>query len=209
MSQSLTGQIVQILTSHPSRSAPQIAAHLSVDGVDRKAVNKVLYSRTDLFVVDTTTKPPRWSLVSAPPASQPEPPSAAPEMDEVSVQELTAQLTALGAVATGEELGDLIGMTEPDQIRAHLCEAAASGLLSFAAIGGESEDFLVVAAHTGDDTYTRERGAENIATWARSAADPISELPALMGALVGLAVPPHRLVQIAAYLRGTTPNGLL
>lgn len=209
MPQSLTGQIVQILTAHPTRSAPQIATQLAIGGVDRKAVNKVLYSRADLFVVDATTNPPRWSLAPAPDATPPESPPAAPEVDGATVAELTAQLTALGAVATGEELGDLIGMTEPDQIHAHLCAAAATRLLSFAPIGGESEDFLVLATQPGDDDYTRERGAESIATWAQSASDPIGELPALIGTLAGLAVPPHRLVQIAAYLRGTTPSGLL
>lgn len=121
--------------------------------------------------------------------------------------ELLSELTSLGNIGTSEELGDLIGCCDPAELRELVDDAARAEHLVFHEIGGASEDLLVL---TGTDNRRDSRAAaERIAMWAANSADPIGGMHALIAELDGMRVPPHRLVQIAAFLRGKTPKALL
>ncbi|MFC6013007.1 DEAD/DEAH box helicase [Nocardia lasii] len=125
------------------------------------------------------------------------------------LDELLAELTSLGSIGTSEELGDLIGCCDPAELRELVDSAARAEHVVFHEIGGDSEDLLLIATTDGADRRHSRAAAERIAVWAADADDPIGALHPLIADLDGLRVPPHRLVQIAAFLRGTTPKALL
>ncbi|MEU3014975.1 DEAD/DEAH box helicase [Nocardia asteroides] len=119
------------------------------------------------------------------------------------------ELTNLGQIATGEEVGDLIGHTDPGDLRL-LAEAAARGdQLVFAEFGGDSDDLLLLRATSHTEPQQLRAAVSRITSWADSADDPVGDIYRLMSDLNGVRVPPHRLVQIAAFVRGTTPKALL
>ncbi|MFD3707119.1 DEAD/DEAH box helicase [Nocardia sp. NPDC058658] len=123
--------------------------------------------------------------------------------------EILSELTNLGDIGTSEELGDLIGCCDPAELRQLIDDAARAEHLVFHEIGGDSEDLLVLTTTDTDDRRHNRAAAERIAVWAADSADPIGGMHALIADLDGLRVSPHRLVQIAAFLRGTTAKALL
>ncbi|MGS2809945.1 DEAD/DEAH box helicase family protein [Nocardia sp. MW-W600-9] len=123
--------------------------------------------------------------------------------------DLLTELSNLGQIATSEEVGDLIGYTDPGDLR-NLVEAAArQEQLVFAELGGDSVDLLLLGTAPHTDLPRMRAAARRITLWADSAVDPLGAMYELMSDLDGVRVPPHRLVQIAAFLRGTTPKALL
>lgn len=125
------------------------------------------------------------------------------------IAELLTELTRLGQIATGEEVGDLIGYTDPGDLRILAESAARDEQLVFAEIGGDSDDLLLLGTAPHTDLQRMRAAATRITVWANSSEDPIGAMYELMSDLDGISVPPHRLVQIAAFLRGTTPKALL
>ncbi|MGW5454747.1 DEAD/DEAH box helicase [Nocardia sp. NPDC003979] len=123
--------------------------------------------------------------------------------------DLLDQLTKLEFVATGDEVGDLIGVTDPRELLDEVQAAADAGLLTYRSLGEPTEDLLLVSAAVGGTRATREQAAAAIAQWAAGSDDPVGELRSVMSRVGALTVPPHRLIQIAAFLRGRTPSGLL
>ncbi|MEV6219598.1 DEAD/DEAH box helicase family protein [Nocardia sp. NPDC051833] len=122
---------------------------------------------------------------------------------------LLTELTNLGEIATGEEVGDLIGCTDPGDLRMLAEDAARDDRLVFAEIGGDSDDLLLLGTASHADPQRLRAAAERITLWADTTEDPIGAMYELMSDLDGVLVPPYRLVQIAAFLRGTTPKALL
>ncbi len=123
--------------------------------------------------------------------------------------DLLDQLTKLDFVAIGDEVGDLIGVTDPRELLEQVHAAADAGLLTYRPLGEPTDDLLLLSAAVGGTTATREQAATAIAHWAAESDDPVSDLRAVMSQVGALAVPPHRLIQVAAFLRGRTPSGLL
>ncbi|WP_040689090.1 DEAD/DEAH box helicase [Nocardia vinacea] len=123
--------------------------------------------------------------------------------------ELLSELASLGNIATSEEVGDLIGYADPADLRDMVESAVRAERLVFHEIGGDSEDLLLLGVDNGTDRHHLRAAAERITVWAHSAEDPIGDMYALISDLNEVSVPPHRLVQIAAFLRGTTPKALL
>ncbi|MFI6225048.1 DEAD/DEAH box helicase [Nocardia salmonicida] len=123
--------------------------------------------------------------------------------------DMLSELTTLGNIGTSEELGDLIGCCDPAELRELVDDAARAEHLVFHEIGGDSEDLLVLTTTGTDDRRHTRAAAERIAVWAADSEDPIGGMHALIADLDGMRVPPYRLVQIAAFLRGKTPKALL
>ncbi len=148
----------------------------------------------------------------APPSGPRPKPAAAistPDIPTPAVRDLLSELANLGQIATGEEVGDLIGYTDPGELRM-LAEAAANdGQLVFAEVGGDSDDLLLLGMTSTTDLRGMRAAAARITSWANDSDDPIGGMYELMSNLEGVPVPPFRLVQIAAFLRGSTPKALL
>ncbi|MFI6957045.1 DEAD/DEAH box helicase family protein [Nocardia sp. NPDC050408] len=123
--------------------------------------------------------------------------------------ELLSELASLGNIATSEEVGDLIGYADPADLRDMVESAVRAERLVFHEIGDDSDDLLLLGVDDGADRHHLRAAAERITIWAHTAEDPIGDMYALMSDLNDVSVPPHRLVQIAAFLRGTTPKALL
>nr|WP_071927168.1 DEAD/DEAH box helicase family protein [Nocardia mangyaensis] len=144
------------------------------------------------------------------PAPGPDPlPQSPRNPDSEQIAELLNELTNLGQIATGEEVGDLIGFTDPSDLRILTETAARDEQLVFIEVGGDSDDLLLLGTAPHTDLPRTRATAARITLWATSSDDPIGALYELMSDLDGVHVPPHRLVQIAAFLRGTTPKALL
>ncbi|MFC3965773.1 DEAD/DEAH box helicase [Nocardia jiangsuensis] len=141
-----------------------------------------------------------------PPAPDPSP--IEPEADPVTT-ELADQLHAQGGIATADELGDLIGLTDPRAMATAVSAAAAAGILDFRPIEDEAEELVLLATAAGGTAAQRGAALDLVTEWAVRADDPIAEFPRLVRALAPLRVPHHRLIGVAAFLRGTTPAGLL
>lgn len=147
--------------------------------------------------------------------SKPEPVPAAPvsaptepEADPVTT-ELADQLHAQGGIATADEIGDLIGLTDPRAMATAVTAAAAAGILDFRPIEDDAEELVLLAAAAGGTAAQRGAALDLVTEWAVRADDPIAEFPRVVRALAPLRVPHHRLIGVAAFLRGTTPAGLL
>ncbi|UGT54422.1 DEAD/DEAH box helicase family protein [Nocardia asteroides] len=155
---------------------------------------------------------PTFERVSSPlPGSRPEPVAviSTPEIPAPAIADLLTELTNLGQIATGEEVGDLIGYTDPGELRMLAEVAANDELLVFAEVGGDSDDLLLLGTARQADLRSMRAAAARITLWANTSEDPIGAMYELMSDLEGVPVPPHRLVQIAAFLRGSTPKALL
>lgn len=144
----------------------------------------------------------------APGAPNPGPAASEPKAEAV-MTELSDQLLAQGGIATADELGDLLGLTDPREMAAAVTAAAGAGLLDFRPVEDGTEELVLLAADVGGSADQRGAALERITRWAARSADPIEEFPGLVRAVAPLRVPRHRLVGIAAFLRGTTPAGLL
>ncbi|MGW5317719.1 helicase-related protein [Nocardia thailandica] len=120
-----------------------------------------------------------------------------------------AELMKLGGIGTAEEIGDVVGCCDPVELRELAETAACAGDLVFHDIGGDSEDLLLLSTAPHTDHADLVRYSGNIAAWAVSSEDPIGGMYQLMADLAGLPIPSYRLIQLAAFLRGTTPHGLL
>lgn len=129
------------------------------------------------------------------------------EEDDV-ITELDTGLSAQGGIATADELGDLIGLTDPDEMSATVAAAAAQGLLHFRATEDGSGELLLLSAAAGGTAHQRDHALAAIDAWVRTT-DPLGEFHQLVSGLGSVRVPAHRLVQIAAFLRGVTPTALL
>ncbi|MGW5571484.1 helicase-related protein [Nocardia thailandica] len=123
--------------------------------------------------------------------------------------EFRAELRKLGGIGTAEEIGDVVGCCDPAELRELTETAARAGDLVFHDIGGDSEDLLLLATAPHTDHADLLRSSERIAAWAVSSEDPIGGMYQILADLADLPVPSYRLVQLAAFLRGTTPHGLL
>lgn len=144
------------------------------------------------------------------PAPGPDPiPQSTRNPDSEQIADLLNELTNLGQIATGEEVGDLIGFTDPIDLRILTETAARDEQLVFTEVGGDSDDLLLLGTAPHTDLPRMRAAAARITLWANSSDDPIGTLYELMSDLDGVPVPPHRLVQVAAFLRGTTPKALL
>ncbi|TLF80943.1 DEAD/DEAH box helicase [Nocardia cyriacigeorgica] len=128
--------------------------------------------------------------------------------DMVLSDDLIGELRAQGGIATADELGDLIGLTDPDDILSAVTAAADHGRLDFSPIDGAGE-MILLSADAGGTPAQRRDAAAAVAEWAVHSDDPIDEFHSLVGRLGSLRIAPHRLIQIAAFLRGTTPTALL
>ncbi|WP_157171817.1 DEAD/DEAH box helicase family protein [Nocardia higoensis] len=153
-----------------------------------------------------TPRRPIAPVVAAVPERSTEPEEQ--EADTVTA-ELTAALRAEGGVATADELGDLIGLTDPREMFAAVSAAADAGRLEFQQIEPGSEELILLSAESGGTAAQRRAAVVTIADWAAHSDDPIDEFPRVLSDLAPIRVPGHRLVGIAAFLRGTTPAGLL
>ena len=147
------------------------------------------------------------------PAPNPVPAALPPEPTEQEADPVTAELTAAlraeGGIATADELGDLIGRTDPREMFAAVTAAAGSGALEFHETEPGSEELVLLSADCGGTTEQRRAAVARIAEWAVRSEDPLDEFHRVLGDLNPVRVPAHRLVGIAAFLRGTTPAGLL
>lgn len=204
-------------TEDPSRDGGAVAAirPLAADSIrtDTAGLIALLEQWQGTAAPSAPANPPA-------PADLPEPGSAhtdiapAPRPTGAEVEpgvyaDFLDQLTNLGAVGTADEIGDVIGCCDPAELRELAETAARAGDLVFHEIGGHSEDLLLLATAPHTDRDRLRRHSESIATWAASSEDPIGGMYLLLAGLADLPVPPHRLIQIAAFLRGTTPRGLL
>ncbi|MFC8528704.1 DEAD/DEAH box helicase [Nocardia sp. NPDC057227] len=142
------------------------------------------------------------------PAPEPVPAPTEPEAAPVTT-ELTDQLHAQGGIATADEIGDLIGLTDPRAMTTAVTAAAAAGILDFRPISDDAEELVLLAAAAGGTAAQRGAALDLVTEWAVRAADPIEDFPRVVRALAPLRVPHHRLIGVAAFLRGTTPAGLL
>ncbi|MFC4127139.1 DEAD/DEAH box helicase [Nocardia rhizosphaerae] len=157
------------------------------------------------------SEPAPAHLRAAEPLSPARPSTEVSTSDSSSAEfaDLVAELSNLGLVATGEEVGDLIGYTDPADLRALAETAARAEQLVFAEVGGDSDDLLLLGTATHHDVRRLRAAAARITVWATASEDPLGGMYELMSDLDGVRVPPHRLVQIAAFLRGCTPKALL
>ncbi|MGW4364326.1 DEAD/DEAH box helicase family protein [Nocardia takedensis] len=161
---------------------------------------------------DTAPDPQLESPANPPPVVTPGPPAevvtASPTARAEVVEELRAALVGQGGIGTVEELGDLVGLTEPEET-ADVVEAAAAGaLLHFCSFGDDSDDLILLSVATGGTPHERDRASSLVVTWIHSP-DPLAGLHALMSDMRPVRVPAYRLVQIAAFVRGVASSALI
>ncbi|MQY18087.1 DEAD/DEAH box helicase [Nocardia macrotermitis] len=131
-----------------------------------------------------------------------------PELDSATI-ELEAELRTQGGVATTDELSDLLGLTDPEEMFAVIAASAAVGHLDFRPISDGADELLLLSADLARTSELRRAALTTLTRWASAAADPIEEFHAVIRELGSVRVPAYRLVQIAAFVRDVTPTGLL
>ncbi|WP_280212705.1 DEAD/DEAH box helicase, partial [Nocardia cyriacigeorgica] len=154
------------------------------------------------------TSVPSATSAPVPEIAEPAPSNTMDPTFDMTV-ELVGQLHTQGGIATADEVGDLIGLTDPDDMRAVVAAAAAQGHLDFSPIEDGADELILLSAEAGGTPAQRRDAAAAVAEWAVRADDPIDEFHDLVTRLGPIRVCDHRLIQIAAFLRGTTPIALL
>ncbi|WP_036543442.1 DEAD/DEAH box helicase [Nocardia cyriacigeorgica] len=178
----------------PLEPLPVAAPAMIADSVGVQQVSPPLSVPT----TDSASTAPPIGAASAPDAG-----------DSGLFDDLVGVLRTQGGIATADEIGDLIGLTDPDDMLAAVSTAADRGHLDFSPIEDGSGEVILLSADVGGTQAQRREAAAAVAEWAVHADDPINEFHNLIVRLGSLRVAPHRLIQIAAFLRGTTPAALL
>ncbi|MET8780103.1 DEAD/DEAH box helicase family protein [Nocardia sp. NPDC004654] len=143
---------------------------------------------------------------------EPRTPINRPEQKEPTsdvMTELVTELTAQGGVATADELGDLIGLTDPEEMFAAVVAAAESDRLDYRPIEEGSDELILLSSAAGGTPEQRRTALAALTAWAAHSVDPIDEFHRLVRDLGPVRVPRHRLIGVAAFVRGVAPAGLL